>query len=270
MPFRQLAYLPDRRSTRIEQSVHINVRGIDTSRVPYQEKVSTRSISCHGCRYVSRNRVLPGDIATLEVIDPRVGASKFPTQARVRSAKQLAAEEMLFDVAVELEFPQDIWRIASAPEDWAEFSRVETLGGSPRELQIVPRPEGTRLAEPKRIPADPIWRFSSLETRSTSPLPPFLAQLAANLGNEIPTTAAARDSVAVAEGADESLYEFCSQLERKAMTVFEGLVRAFVKELNSRSEQVDEPQAASAFSACPVGPEIRAGSNNEIRRLTRP
>jgi hypothetical protein len=251
VPFRQLAYLPDRRSTRIEQPVHITVRGIDTSRVPYQEMVSTRSISCHGCRYLSRNKVLPGDIATLEVIDPRAGTSKFPTQARVKSVKQLAAEEMLFDVAVELEFPHDIWRIASPPEDWAEFSTVETFGGSPRELQIVRRPQGTRLSEPRRIPAGPIWRFSSLETRSTSPLPPFLAQLAANLGDEIPATAAARDSVAVGEGADESVYEFCSQLERKAMTVFEGLVRAFVKELKSRSEQIDEPEAASAFSTCP-------------------
>jgi hypothetical protein len=147
---------------------------------------------------------------------------------------------MLFDVSLELEFPQDIWGIASPPEDWTEFSRVETFGDSPRELQIVPRPEVARASEPKRIPAEPIWRFPSLETGSTSPLPPLLAQLAANSREEIATTAVAKDRSAIAEGADETLHEFCSQLERKAMTVFESLVRAFVEELTSRS-----------FSTCP-------------------
>jgi len=250
VPFRQLAYLPDRRSTRIEQSTHITVRGIDASRVPYQEKVSTLSISCHGCRYLSRNQVLPGDIATLEVIDPRAGGSKCPTQARVRSVKPLAAEEMLFDVALELEFPQDIWGIGSPPKDWAEFSKAETFGDSPRELQVVPRAEVTRASEPKRIPAEPIWRFPSLETGSTSPVPPLLAQLAANL-REVETPAVVTDRAAIAEGADEPLRELCSQLERKAMTVFESLVRAFVKDLTSRSKQMIEAQEGSVFSTCP-------------------
>src|SRR5579862_2996355 len=99
--FRQLAYLPDRRSTRTNQSVHITIRGIDATRIPYEEKVSTLSISCHGCRYLSRNNVLLGDFATLEVVHLRAGGSQRPAPARVRSVKQLAANEMLFDVVVE-------------------------------------------------------------------------------------------------------------------------------------------------------------------------
>ena len=249
MPFRQLAYLPDRRSTRIEESVHIIVRGMDACRVPYQEKVSTLSISCHGCRYLSRNKVPLGDIATFEVVHLKAGGSKYPTQARVRSVKQLAANEVLFDVAIELEFPQDIWGIASPPEDWADFSKMDALGDSPRELQIVPRPEAPKASVPQWIPADTIWRFRSLETDSASPLPPFLAQLVANLREEIAPTAVAKDRAAIAESTDESVQAFCLQLEGKAMKVFESLVRAFAEELTSRSQQMNETQEASAFSA---------------------
>jgi hypothetical protein len=240
--------LPDRRSTRIEDSVHLIVRGIDASRVPYQEKVSTLSISCHGCRYLSRNKVLLGDIVTLEVVHSRAGSSKFATPARVRSVKQLAANEMLFHVSAELECPQDIWGMASPPEDWAEFSRLEASGSPARELQIVPRPATTRSPEPKSIPADPARRFGSLETGSGSPLPPFLAQLAANLRGEIKPMAVATDRAAVIEDTDESLSEFCSQLERKAMKVFEDLVRTFVEELTNRSLQMNDPQKISVLS----------------------
>lgn len=233
--FRQLAYLPDRRSTRIEQSAHLTVRGMDASRVPYQENVSTLSVSCHGCRYLSRSKVLLGDIVTLEVVHFRTGGSKYATPARVRSVKQLAANETLFDVAVELECPQDIWGIASPPEDWAEFSRLEASGSPPRELQIVPRPATTRAPEPKPVPAEPTRRFGSLETGSASPLPPFLAQLAANLRGEVGTIVLVTDRATANEKTHESMSEFCSQIERKAMKVFEGLVRTFVEELTNRS-----------------------------------
>jgi hypothetical protein len=245
--FRQLAYLPDRRSTRTDQSVHITIHGFDASRLPYQEKVSTLSISCHGCRYLSRNKVLLGDIATLEVIHFGVGSSKYPTQVLVRSVKQLA-NEMLFDVAVELEFPQDIWSIESPPKDWAEFSKIEASGDLPRELQIVPRPEAGRASGPKRIPTEPVRHSRFPEPCATYPLPPLLAQLVANLRDEISTTGIATHRAAVAEDTDESLHEFCTQLERKAMNIFEGLVKTFVEELASRSQQVNKPQEASAFS----------------------
>jgi hypothetical protein len=246
--FRQLAYLPDRRSTRIEQSAHLTVRGTDASRVPYQENVSTLSISCHGCRYLSRNKVLLGDIVTLEVVHFRTGGSKYATPARVRSVKQLAANEMLFDVAVELESPQDIWGIASPPEDWGEFSRLEASGIPARELQIVPRPATTRAPEPKPIPAEPARRFGSLETGSASPLPPFLAQLAANLRGEIGTIVLVTDRATANENTHESMSEFCSQIERKAMKVFEGLVRSFVEGLPKRLLEMNGPERSSAFN----------------------
>lgn len=231
MAFRQLAYLPDRRSTRTDQSVHITVRGSDASRIPYEEKASTLSISCHGCRYLSRNKLLIGDMATLEVVHHRAGGSKRPIPVRVRAVKQLAANEMLFDVVVELEFPQDIWGIATPPEDWAEFPEIEAFGDFPRELQIVPRPEAAKTLESRWNPPETTRRSGSSETCPTPPLPPLLIQLAAAFREQIPTTPVETDIAAMVEDTGESLHDFCSQVESKAMKIFQNLVRAFVQEL---------------------------------------
>jgi hypothetical protein len=253
VPFRQLAYLPDRRSTRIEESVHITIRGIDASRLPYQENACTLSISCHGCRYLSKNKVFLGGIATLEVVPVRAGGSKYPVQVRIRSVKQLAANEMLFDVAVELEFPQDIWGIASPPEDWSEFSRsefsrMERFGDSPRELQIVPRPEVPGAPEPNRIAAESCSHSSFLET-CTSEQPPLLVQLAASLREESGTAAAKAEGTAKAECTDESLDELCSRLEGKAVKILETLARAFVEDLTLRLQQISKARELSEFNA---------------------
>ncbi len=248
MAFRQLAYLPDRRSTRTDQSVHITVRGSDASRVPYEEKVSTLSISCHGCRYLSRNNVLLGDIATLEVVHHRAGGSQRPAPARVRSVKQLAPNEMLFDVVVELESPQDIWGIASPPEDWAEFSSIDAFGDFPRELQIVPRPEAAKTSESRRNPPEPTGRSASSETCPTSPLPPLLVQLAATFREQIATTPVETARAAMGEDAGEHLHELCARIEGKAMKAFQNLVRAFVQELPSGAQQISETHKASTFS----------------------
>ncbi len=137
MLYRQLAYLPDRRSTRIEQSVHITIRGLSASRTPYEEKAATLSVNCHGCRYLSRNNVLRGDIATLEVGQLSDGRPRYSTQARVMSVKRLGPDEELFDVAVELESPRNIWGIASPPEDWPPILEVAEPAGYARELHIV-------------------------------------------------------------------------------------------------------------------------------------
>src|SRR6202035_1168093 len=54
----QLAYAHKRRSTRVEKAVPLVVGGVGALREPYQEEVSTLSISCHGCTYQSRHEVI--------------------------------------------------------------------------------------------------------------------------------------------------------------------------------------------------------------------
>jgi hypothetical protein len=236
MLYRQLAYLPDRRSTRIEQSVHITVRGLDASRTPYEEKAATLSVNCHGCRYLSRNNVLRGDIATLEVGQLGDGRARYCTQARVMSVKRLGPDESLFDVAVELESPRNIWGIASPPEDWPAIPEVAEPLGSARELHIVRRPEEPKASEPNDVPA----------------LPPLLVQVMASLRERMTASVSEAAEAAAATVKDDgrSLSEFRARLENEAAKVLERLVTASMEDLARRAQKLRESHEAALRSTC--------------------
>jgi hypothetical protein len=270
--FRQLAYLPDRRSTRIEQSVHVTVRGLDASRAPYQEKISTLSVSCHGCRYLSRNEVLLGDIATVEVVQPIPGRPKGSAAVRVRSVRRLGANEKLFDVAVELESPQDIWSLTSPPQDWSEFSKPATPVESTRELRIVPRPEAPRTPAPRRITAEPFRLSDALTSGAAAPLPPLLAQLAAGLREQTASSPGeARRAATDSEARRESVDQLCSQIECKAMEILESLARACVEGLSSRTNHVSEARhTREALRRIPKADWLERFDQEIAKALRRP
>jgi hypothetical protein len=218
MPYRQLAYLPDRRSTRIEQSVHIAVRGLDASRTPYEERATALSVNCHGCRYMSRRHVLRGDIATLEVGELHDGRPRYSTQVRVISVKRFGSAEMLFDVAVELDSPKNIWGIASSPEDWCEVPKLPEPEGAARELHIVRQPEQTKAVESKPAAAELPLPSRSLERDGMSSLPPLQVQLMASFCEQIGTSAFETARAAIIKDVGQSLSEFRAQLENEAVS----------------------------------------------------
>lgn len=272
MAFRQLAYLPDRRSTRIEQSVHVTVCGLDASRTPYQEKVSTLSVSCHGCRYLSRNEVLLGDIAAVEVVQAIPGRPKGSAPARVRSVRRLGANEKLFDVAVELESPQDIWNLTSPPQDWSEFSKPAPPVESTRELRIVPRPEAPRTPAPKQITSGPFRLSDSLDRGTAAPLPPLLAQLAAGLRGQTASAPGAFGRAAtVSEARRESVDQLCSQVECKAMEILESLARACIEGLSSRTNHFSETRhTREALGQIPKADWLERFDREIAKALRRP
>jgi hypothetical protein len=235
MAYRQLAYLPDRRSTRIEQSVHITIRGLDASRSPYEEKAATLSVNCHGCRYLSRNNVLRGDNATLEVGQLSDGRPRYSTQARVISVKRLGPDEELFDVAVELESPRNIWGIASPPEDWPPVPEVAEPIGSARELHIVRR-------EAPGLP----------ESGALSSLPPLLVQVMASLHERMGASLSEAAEAAAATARDDgrSLSEFRGRLENEAAKVLERVVTASMEDLARRAQKLRDSHEAALRSTC--------------------
>ena len=84
MSSRQVAYAQKRRSTRIDQAVPVAVQGLGAFREPYQEQVSTLTISCHGCAYQSRYEVIQGEDVYLDVRSPTDGSSHGSARARVK------------------------------------------------------------------------------------------------------------------------------------------------------------------------------------------
>src|SRR5258708_22915037 len=113
----QVAQAQKRRSTRLDHAVPVAVQGVGAYREPYQDQVSTLSISCHGCTYNSKYQVIQAEIVYLDVRSPNYGSAHGSSRARVKWVQNLGGQ-VGFQVAVELEVAGNIWGIASPPEDW--------------------------------------------------------------------------------------------------------------------------------------------------------
>ena len=260
MPYRQLAYMPDRRSTRIEQSFHIVLRGLDAYRVSYEENASTLTVNCHGCRYLSRNNVLRGDTVSLEVAHADDGRVRPSARAKVVSVKRVGTESF-FDVAVELETPRNLWPIASPPEDWQPVEApmvVETPTRMPAantHLHIVPRPDATSATAFEKAASESVR--SECAVKDASALPPLLVQLAANFPSMIedpkilkPTASSPSPAAANASLNSESLAALRAELEDQGANILEDLAAAFSEEFARRTRDLIEGRLSSLRANC--------------------
>src|SRR5690349_15782533 len=119
------AELRKRRSTRIVQAVPLAVTGVDALGRPFNERTSTLIINCHGCRYQSKHYVLKNMWVTLEVPHPETGESARTVRGRVAWIQRPRTVRQLFQVALELELPGNVWGIGFPPEDWFAFPEAE-------------------------------------------------------------------------------------------------------------------------------------------------
>src|ERR1700752_3092517 len=114
--------LRKRRSTRIVQAVPLVVTGVDALGRPFNERTSTLIINCHGCRYQSKHYVLKNMWVILEVPHPETGQPPRTVRGRVAWIQRPRTVRQLFQVALELELPGNVWGIGFPPEDWGNFS----------------------------------------------------------------------------------------------------------------------------------------------------
>src|ERR1700676_57235 len=117
--------LRKRRSTRIVQAVPVAVTGVDAIGRPFTENTSTLIINCHGCRYQSKHYVLKNMWVKLEIPHPESGQPPRVVRGRVAWIQRPRTVRQLFQVALELETPGNVWGIAFPPEDWFAFPNVE-------------------------------------------------------------------------------------------------------------------------------------------------
>ena len=110
-----------RRSTRVNRAIPVVIAGVDSFRGPYQEEVSTIAVSCHGCRYESKYEVLPEASVLLQLNPKAPGAKPVSTRGRVKWTKRPPETGGLFQTAIELEQPGNIWGIDAPPADWIPF-----------------------------------------------------------------------------------------------------------------------------------------------------
>jgi hypothetical protein len=113
--------LRKRRSTRIVQAVPLAVTGVDAIGRPFTEHTSSLIINCHGCRYQSKHYVLKNMWVRLEIPHPETGQAPRVVRGRVAWIQRPRTVRQLFQVALELETPGNVWGIAFPPEDWFGF-----------------------------------------------------------------------------------------------------------------------------------------------------
>src|ERR1700756_4579258 len=135
--------LRKRRSSRIVQAVPLVVTGVDALGRPFVERTSSLIINCHGCRYQSKHYVLKNMWVTLEI--PHAEAGRPPRQVRGRVAwiQRPRTVRQLFQVALELELPGNVWGIGFPPEDWGNFALTAgTKSYAAKDQDIILPPAG--------------------------------------------------------------------------------------------------------------------------------
>src|SRR5216110_2196884 len=113
--------LRKRRSSRIVQAVPLTVKGVDALGRPFIERTSSLIINCHGCRYQSKHYVLKNMWVTMEIPHPETGQPPRSVRGRVAWIQRPRTVRQLFQVALELEIPGNVWGIEFPPEDWFGF-----------------------------------------------------------------------------------------------------------------------------------------------------
>jgi len=242
----QVSYAQKRRSTRIEQNVPVVVQGVGAMREPYQEQVSTLSISCHGCTYQSKHEVIQGETVYLDVVSQAEGAVACSNKGRVKWAQKVGtAKERVFQIALELEIAGNIWGIPTPPEDWfaPQIPSASETSAPARELKVVSRKDQQAIA----TTTEAIDRSTPVEAReSAAPSIPALAQLMMGLGEQIQTVASEAATATLFKEKSRLIEEFRTQFREEATkgmqsaiaTAREMVVRQASKEIAEAHEAI--------------------------------
>jgi hypothetical protein len=243
VPSHQASYAQKRRSTRIDQNVPVVVQGVGALREPYQEQVSTLSISCHGCTYQSKHEVIQGETVYLDVIPPVEGSVACSSKGRVKWAQKVGAKDRIFQIAIELEIAGNIWGIATPPGDWFPPQLPQANEAPARELKVVARKEQQAIA----TTAEANSRAAGIEKREPlAPSIPALAQLMMGLGEQIQTVASEAATATLFKEKSRLIEEFRTQFREEASkgmqsaiaTAKELIVRQATKEMTEAHEAI--------------------------------
>lgn len=232
--------LRKRRSSRIVQAVPLTLKGVDALGRPFIERTSSLIINCHGCRFQSKHYVLKNMWVTLEIPHPETGQAPRQVRGRVAWIQRPRTVRQLFQVALELETPGNVWGIGFPPEDWKSFgvpvTGAKAHAANEEEIHAVPSektPEQASAPGEPEMPPPAIGVDTSLHvmpapastTDASLQLARQVARLIADAKQQI--SAAAREAAANAVAAEH----------RSASEQWEQKFSATRKELANETER---------------------------------
>jgi hypothetical protein len=231
----QVAYSQKRRSSRIEKAIPLAVQGVDASRAPYREEVTTVSISCHGCNYRMKHEVLPGEIVFLDMWQRAKGYTECSRRARVKWIEKLSTiADPTYDVAVEFETAGNLWGIPSPPEDWFSEQGSKAMEPNPgRELRVITRTE-PQIIQHRIGGTTPVLKKSE----AAASLSPWFSELMAGMSNQIQVAVSEIAVVTLANEKKRFLDEFRVQLQDEAAGTIERVIATSKEDLTRRALDV--------------------------------
>jgi hypothetical protein len=269
--------LRKRRSTRIVQAVPLVVTGVDALGRPFAERTSTLIINCHGCRYQSKHYVLKNMWVHLEVPHPDPGHAPRRVRGKVAWIQRPRTVRQLFQVALELEAPGNVWGIGFPPEDWfvfpedAPFFPNAVAPGEATGSTLPTPPAGTPLpiaeAEPGVAAPDNIRVFPapSSPTDASLQLARQVARLLAEAKQQI--HAAAREAAVQAVGAERRLA--FEQWEEKFVSLREEVARETAHAVGTIQEETEtRARTAQAAAAEALKNELPRWLAPQLEQLT--
>ncbi len=238
------AHRPARRSTRIEHAIPLRVEGVDSFRGPYKEDVSTVAISCHGFKYLSKHQVLTNALVVLELKPNKPNSPPISARGRVKWVDRPQDPNGVFQTAVELETPGNIWGIDSPPLDWLPFSGARTLEmdtSKPKPF-AVPRPDASASAAGDRRGTGSARQSETLAAPSAArPVGHLMGDFQQQMEGMLAEAAAA----AVRDRAGTMLAELRSSLREEAKQILSEAsasqagpwIEQSIKQLNKASQE---------------------------------
>jgi hypothetical protein len=224
-PIASSSYRPARRSTRLNEAIHLRVEGVDSYRGPYSEEVSTVSVSAHGCKYHSKNQVLTNALVILELKGNKPDVK--PVSARGRVKWVTGLQGGLFETAIELEDPGNVWGIATPPKDWLPFCGPRTIeiDTSKSKPFAVPRPEPVAPASREAAPSAGDKRPAvsnpgeSVARQSVAPTARPVGQLIGDFQQQMEQMLAEVATAAVREKTTSLLNDVHAKLRQEAKSI---------------------------------------------------
>lgn len=270
--------LRKRRSTRIVQAVPLVATGVDALGRPFVERTSSLIINCHGCRYQSKHYVLKNMWLTMEIPHPEAGQPPRTVRGKVAWIQRPRTVRQLFQVALELEIPGNVWGIAFPPEDWFVFGEAPRAGMQTDPAQeapppVVPTSENEivmALEEPDAPPAtgpDNVRVFPSpaSTTDASLQLARQVARLVADAKQQI--QAATREAASQAVSAERRLS--FEQWEQKFAAGRTEIANEATRAIERLHEKADEQsRAAHAAAAEALRNELPKWLAPQLAQLT--
>jgi hypothetical protein len=289
--------LRKRRSTRIVQAVPLQVTGVDALGRPFVERTSSLILNCHGCRYQSKHYVLKNMWVKLEVPHPEADQPPRTVRGRVAWIQRPRTVRQLFQVALELEAPGNVWGIAFPPEDWFAATEVDKAqaasagyGISQVSLPLPPQSPPPMPMDNSEtdfhvsltdtdVPSAPgpdnvrVFPSPASTTDASLQLARHVTRLLAEARQQI--QAAAREAAAQAVSAERRIS--AEQWEQKAAEARESLsqeissaIEKIREESESRSRTAQEGAAAVLQEELPkrLAPQLEQLTRNLISQLS--